>query len=120
MVGSNIYNLLAILGIASVVTPGGLVVAPAMLNFDLIVMTAVAFACLPIFFSGYTIARWEGAVFFGGYVAYTAYLVLSATQHDALPMFSNTMLYFVLPLVALTLAVVSIRALRQGGEPKAA
>ena len=112
VVGSNIYNILAILGIASIATPGGLVVAPAMLNFDLIVMIAVAFACLPIFFSGYTIARWEGLVFFGGYIAYTAYLVLDATQHDALPMFSNAMLFFVLPLVVLTLAVVGIRALR--------
>jgi len=120
VVGCNIYNILAILGIASVVTPGGLVVAPAMLNFDLIVMTAVAFACLPILCSGYRIDRWEGAVFFGGYVAYTAYLVLSATQHDALPMFSNAMLYFVLPLVALTLVVVGVRALRQRGEPKTA
>jgi cation:H+ antiporter len=120
VVGSNIYNILAILGIASVVTPGGLVVAPAMLSFDLLVMTAVAFACLPIFFSGYSIDRWEGVVFFGGYLAYTAYLVLSATQHDALPMFSNAMLYFVLPLVALTLVVVGVRSLRQRGEPKAA
>lgn len=120
VVGSNIYNMLAILGIASIVTPGGLVVAPAMLNFDLIVMTAVAFACLPIFFSGYSIDRWEGVVFFGGYIAYTAYLVLDAAQHDALPMFSNAMLYFVLPLVAITLAVVGIRALRQQMKPQAA
>ena len=120
VVGSNIYNMLAILGIAGVVTPGGLVVAPAMLNFDLIVMAAVAFACLPIFFSGYSIARWEGAVFFGGYLAYTAYLVLDATQHDALPMFSNTMLFFVLPLVALTLVVVGVRALRAQGQQAAA
>ena len=120
VVGSNIYNILAILGIASVVTPGGLVVAPAMLSFDLIVMTAVAFACLPIFFSGYSIDRWEGVVFFGGYIAYTAYLVLDAAQHDALPMFSNAMLYFVLPLVAITLAVVGIRALRQQVKPQAA
>ena len=90
------------------------------LNFDLIVMAAVAFACLPIFFSGYSIARWEGAVFFGGYLAYTAYLVLDATQHDALPMFSNTMLFFVLPLVALTLVVVGVRALRTQGQQAAA
>ena len=41
-------------------------------------------------------------------------------MHDALPMFSNTMLYFVLPLVALTLAVVSIRALRQQVKPQVA
>jgi cation:H+ antiporter len=54
-------------------------------------------------------------VFFGSYVAYTAYLVLNATQHDALPMFSNAMLFFVLPLIALTLAVVGVRALRTQG-----
>jgi cation:H+ antiporter len=112
VVGSNIYNLLAILGIAGLFTPGGLIVAPSMLNFDIPVMLAVAVACLPIFFTGYSIARWEGLVFFGSYIAYTAYLVLDATQHDALPMFSNAMLFFVLPLIALTLAVVGIRALR--------
>lgn len=118
VVGSNIYNLLAILGLAGLFTPGGLVVAPSMFNFDLPVMIAVAIACLPIFFTGYTIARWEGLVFFGGYIAYTAYLVLDATQHDALPMFSNAMLFFVLPLVALTLAVVGIRALRTQRLPQ--
>lgn len=112
VVGSNIYNLLAILGIAGLFTPGGLIVAPAMLAFDIPVMLAVAIACLPIFFSGYTIARWEGAVFFGSYIAYTAYLILDAAQHDALPMYSNVMLFFVLPLVALTLVVVGVRALR--------
>lgn len=112
VVGSNIYNLLAILGIAGLFTPGGLVIAPAMLAFDLPVMVAVAIACLPIFFSGYSIARWEGAVFFGSYLAYTAYLILDATQHDALPMFSNVMLFFVLPLITLTLVVVGVRALR--------
>lgn len=119
VVGSNIFNILAILGISSLATPGGLMVAPAMLNFDLIVMTAVAFACLPIFFSGYSIARWEGALFFGSYLAYSAYLILEATQHDALPMFSNTMFFFVLPLVAITLVVAGIRALRtQGVAPQ--
>jgi len=112
VVGSNIYNLLAILGVAGLFTPGGLLVAPAMLVFDIPVMIAVALACLPIFFSGYTIARWEGFVFFVSYLAYTLYLVLQATQHDALPLFSNVMFYFVLPLVAITLTVVGLRALR--------
>ena len=120
VVGSNIYNILAILGIAGIATPGGLVVAPTMLQFDLLVMTAVALACLPVFFSGYSIARWEGAVFFVGYLAYTAYLVLDAIQHGALPMFSNTMLFLLLPMVVLTLIVVSIRSLRQQAKPQAA
>ena len=50
------------------------------------VMLAVAGACLPIFFTGHLIARWEGWLFFGYYVAYTQFLVLASQQHDALLM----------------------------------
>ena len=113
VVGSNIFNALMIGGIASLVTPGGLTVAPSLINFDMEVMLAVAVACLPIFFTGCSIARWEGWLFLGCYAAYAAYLVMDATGHDALPAFSNTMLLFVLPLTALTVAVVALRALRR-------
>ncbi len=54
------------------------------LIFDLPVMIAVAFAALPIFITGLSINRWEGALFLGYYVAYTAYLILAATEHDTL------------------------------------
>lgn len=80
VVGSNIYNILAILGIASLVTPGGLAIAPQMVLVDIPVMVIVAGACLPIFFTGLTIDRWEGGLFLAGYVAYTAYLIWSATH----------------------------------------
>jgi hypothetical protein len=40
-------------------------------------MIAVAVAALPIFFTGYTIAQWEGVVFLAYYAAYTVSLVLS-------------------------------------------
>jgi cation:H+ antiporter len=112
VIGSNIYNILAILGIASLVTPGGLTVADAVLAFDLPVMTAVAVACLPIFFTGYSIARLEALVFLGFYLAYAAYLVLAAQAHDALPVFSRVMVQFVIPLVALGVGVSLWRALR--------
>ncbi len=59
----------------------------------------------PIFFTGGQIYRWEGLLFLGYYVAYTAYLILNATQHDALPLFNNVMAWFVLPLTALTLVI---------------
>ena len=75
VVGSNVFNLLGILGVATLVTPGGLAVPDAILAFDAWVMLAVAVVCLPIFVSGYGIARWEGAVLLAGYVAYTATLV---------------------------------------------
>jgi len=106
IVGSSVFNLLGILGIAALVTPGGLSVAPALVNFDIPVMIAVAFACLPIFATGHRIARWEGAVFLGYYAVYAAYLILAATQHDALQSFSAAMLGFVLPLTGVTLLVL--------------
>ena len=115
VVGSNIFNLLAVLGLSGLVAPAGLPVSEAILRFDAPVMLAVAIACLPIFASGARIARWEGALFLFYYVAYTAYLVLSAQQHDALPAFSAVMEAFVLPLTAVTLAVVGWRAWKGRG-----
>lgn len=106
VVGSSVFNLLGILGIAALVTPGGLSVAPALVFFDVPVMIAVAFACLPIFATGYRIERWEGALFLGYYVVYVTYLSLAATQHDALHSFGSTMLGFVLPLTGVTLLVL--------------
>jgi len=118
VVGSNIYNVLAILGVSSLLAgSGGLRVDPAMLAFDVPVMTAVAVACLPIFLSGMGIARWEGALFLGYYAAYTLYLVLRSTQHDALPVFSAAMLYFAVPLTAAGLAVSLWRHLRSRRAP---
>ena len=114
VVGSNIFNILGVLGIAGLIAPSGIGVAPAALAFDIPVMVAVAVACLPIFLTGHTIARWEGALFFVYYVAYTAYLILAATAHDALPAFSQAMLLFVLPLTAVTLLVLMVRALKSG------
>jgi cation:H+ antiporter len=113
IVGSNVFNILAVLGLAAL-TSGGITVAPAALTFDIPVMTAVAVACLPVFFTGNVIERWEGALFLGYYVAYTAYLVLAATQHDALDVYGAVMLWFVVPLTVLTFLVVGRRSLRRG------
>ena len=109
VIGSNIFNLLAVLGAAGMVSTGGLSVPEAARNFDLWVMLAVAFACLPILLTGREIARWEGAVFLGYYAAYTLYLVLAAQQHDSLPAYSGVMLSYVMPLTVVTLAVSFLR-----------
>ncbi len=110
VVGSNIFNILAVLGASALASPAGLAVPASINAFDGPVMLAVAIACLPIFFTGHIIARWEGAVFLAYYVAYTAYLVLDAYDHAALPMFSNVMFYFMLPITVLTLAIAVWRA----------
>ncbi|MCD8505029.1 MAG: calcium/sodium antiporter [Burkholderiaceae bacterium] len=110
VVGSNVFNILGCVGLGGIAAGvAGLPIAPSVLNFDLWVMLAAFVACLPVFISGREIARWEGGLFVGYYVAYVAYLVLQAQEHDALPAFSTVMLSFVLPITIITLVVVSIR-----------
>lgn len=113
IVGSCIFNVLLVLGLAGLIAPDGISVPPAALGFDIPVMIATAVACLPIFFTGREIARWEGFLFLGYYAAYTAYLLLNATGHDALPVFSFVMLIFVVPLSAVTLFVLFARSLNR-------
>lgn len=109
VVGSNIFNLMGVLGCASIVAPDGIFVSDAMLRFDFAIMAVVAFACLPLFFTGYVISRLEGLLLLGYYVIYTAYLILAANHHQALPWWSNTMLYFVVPLTFLTIVLIALR-----------
>jgi len=80
VVGSNIFNLACVLGLSAIIAPGGIPVSPTAVSFDIPVMILVAALCLPIFFTGRTIARWEGAVFFAGYIAYTTYMIFNATS----------------------------------------
>jgi cation:H+ antiporter len=112
-VGSNIFNILSVLGLTAAVSRTGVPVAPAALAFDIPVMVAVALACLPLFFTGMRIGRGEGALLVGYYAAYALYLVLAAQRHEALPLYSTTMALFVLPLTAVTLGVVAWREARR-------
>jgi cation:H+ antiporter len=79
VVGSNLFNIMGVLGIASIVAPAGVAVPAEVLRVDLPVMILVALACVPIFFTGRTVSRPEGFLFLGSYLAYTLFLVLAAT-----------------------------------------
>ncbi len=114
VVGSNIFNIMVVLGLSAFVSATGVAVPSEALRFDIPVMTAVAVACLPIFFTGNMIARWEGFLFLGYYVAYMTYLVLVATQSPSQEAFGTAMLWFVLPLTVLTLGITTWRAIRSG------
>ena len=111
IVGSNIFNILAVLGTSAAVC-GRINVAPAALHFDIPVMTAVALACLPIFFTGGRISRWEGVLFVVYYVAYVAYLVLKTSQHSASPAFNCVVFYFALPATGLGIGLSLLYAIR--------
>lgn len=113
VVGSNIFNIMAVLGISSMTSDSGIAVSNAALTLDIPIMIAVAVACLPVFFTGHLIARWEGAVFFGYYCAYTVYVVLTAVQSDSARSFTAVMTWFVIPLTVVTLVIGVIRAVSQ-------
>ena len=102
-IGSNIFNLLSVLGITALIAPLGINVPPGVVAFDIPVMIAVAIACLPIFYTGNLVARWEGGLFLAYYIAYLIYLIFDAAGHDALPIYSTSMALFVLPLTMLGL-----------------
>lgn len=107
IVGSNIFNIGMVLGLPAIIFGQGIPVPAAAIAFDLPVMLAAAIALLPIAFTGFVIARWEGSLFVLLYVAYTVYLVLASTAHDALEGFTDVMVWFVLPLLAITLIAVT-------------
>ena len=109
VMGSNTFNILGGLGITGLLAPAGVMVPASVMNFDLWVMLAVCFACVPVFMTGREIARWEGAVFLVYYVAYVTYLILASQQHAALAAYSTAMMSFVVPITVVTLVAVMIR-----------
>jgi cation:H+ antiporter len=112
VVGSNLFNILSVIGLSSIIAPAGINVSGAALRFDIPVMIAVAVACFPIFFAGHRISRTNGIAFLGFYIAYVVYLIFTATSHEALGTLRTAMVYFILPLTALTLLFITAQELR--------
>lgn len=117
VVGSNIFNVLGILGATSALAPDGLPVASSVLAFDIPVMLGVSIACLPVLISGFGISRGEGAALLAGYIAYTGYLVFNATGHDELARISSITLWFALPLAGLGIVGTIVGWWRRRGVP---
>ena len=103
VVGSNIFNIGAVAGLAGIISPTGLPVPDSALALDIPLMIAAAVVLLPLSFTGSVIRRWEGAVLLGLYIAYLIYTVLAAAKRPILHGFTTVMLWFVTPLLVLTL-----------------
>lgn len=115
-VGSNIFNLLGVLGLGAVFAPDGISVADHVLRLDFPVMVFVALVSLPIFYIDRRISRAEGALLLGYYVLYVTYLILLASSSPALSVaagliFTFTFISFILLFVS---AIRSARARRTG------
>ncbi len=67
VVGSNIFNILSILGLTALVHP---IQSSGLRTLDLAVMTGVTLLILPLFWSRFRMVRWEGGLLLLIYAAY--------------------------------------------------
>lgn len=112
ILGSNLFNLLIVLGAGAAVSSAGITANPAAIAFDIPFMLVVTIACLPVFYSGRTVSRWEGALFVGYFMAYTAYVLLAAGTRAPLPLGGTATVLFSIPLLVLAVGIAVIRSRR--------
>ena len=113
VIGSNLFNLLGVLGLTALVAPSPLSVSPNALDFDLPVMLGVAVLCLPLFYTGYRVTRAEGLLFLGLYLAYGLHVVSFTTGMPLAGKLEQLMLLCVLPALLAFLLFTSVRAWRR-------
>ena len=113
VVGSNIFNLAAVLGLAALLSPAGVAASAPALRVDMPVMILVALACLPIVLSGGRIERWEGALLLLGYLLYLGYLALGASGHPGLGLYGRVVAWLGVPTLLVVLALPLVRERRR-------
>jgi cation:H+ antiporter len=100
IIGSNIFNIMAVLGMAAVVSGNGIAIPQTTLAFDIPLMVGVAVICLPVFLSGMVISRVEGAFFVLCYIGYTLYRVATARNPGSEINIGSVVAYVVIPVAA--------------------
>lgn len=113
VIGSNVFNLLGVLGLTALLAPAPLSVSPNALAFDLPVMLGVAALCLPVFYSGYRITRVEGLLFLGLYLAYGLHMVSFTTGMPLAGKLEHLMLVYLLPALLVFVLLSAVRAWRR-------
>jgi cation:H+ antiporter len=101
IIGSNIFNLLGVGGISALLSKKGITAPASAIWFDMPVMLAASIACLPLFFTGHLISRYEGIMLLLYYFLYITYITLAATSHQLLPLFQTALWFFIIPLTVI-------------------
>jgi cation:H+ antiporter len=112
VVGSNIFNLLGVLGASAALSSSGIPVNSDLIRLDYPVMVADTLVVIPICWNGFAIKRWEGVLLTAFYVAYVAYLVMDAGDSTAPELF-RTMMLIVTPIVMLAFTATGIQGWRK-------
>jgi cation:H+ antiporter len=113
VIGSNLFNLLGVLGLTALIAPTPLSISPNALDFDLPVMLAVAALCLPVFYSGYRVTRSEGLLLLALYLAYGLHIVSFTTGMPLADKLERVMNYAVLPVLTGLIVFSTVRAWRR-------
>ncbi|MCQ9471285.1 calcium/sodium antiporter [Pseudomonas alliivorans] len=113
VIGSNLFNLLGVLGLTALIAPVPLTISPNALVFDLPIMLGVAVLCVPLFYSGYRIDRIEGVFLLSLYLTYGLHIVSISTGMLLAERLEGMMLRFVVPLLGVIVAFGVVRAWRR-------
>jgi len=73
LIGSNILNLLFVLGVTAIIRP---VTLTDITMTDLLLMTTLSVILVPIMWTGFRVIRWEGALLVLCYAGYVGYLFM--------------------------------------------
>ena len=107
VVGSNIFNILGVLGLSGLVGRNELRASSFVQDVDVPVMILVAAICLPVFFSGRNLMhRYEGFAFIAAYLLYVTYLVWNSSDSGA-PSWYVPAVWFVLVPLAVVVALIT-------------
>ena len=116
VMGSNLFNLLLVLGLTATVSPVGVPVDDTVIGFQLPALLFVSVLCIGVLWTGYAIRRWEGAIFVVLYVAYLATTVVDSQFPDAVGT-ARTIAIVLGAAAFVAVAVSALRARRRGNEP---
>jgi cation:H+ antiporter len=110
VVGSNIFNILGVLGAAGLVAKEELRASSFVQDVDVPVMILAAAICFPVFFSGRNLMhRWEGGLFLAGYVLYVTYLIWNSSDAGAPGWFVDAVRFGLVPAAVVLVIVVAWR-----------
>ena len=76
LIGSNIFNIMAVIGITAIVKP--IPVTEDVISYDMIWMLAISFCLLPLMLIGKKLGRLKGFMLFSTYVVYITLVVIAS------------------------------------------
>jgi cation:H+ antiporter len=110
VIGSNIFNILGVLGVAAATTPESIPVAVNIIRFDLPIAIFAAVVTIPVFIVDNYISRYDGFIFFSYFVFYNVLVVMRALSNPSVPMLES-FLYAYIPLTFFIFVALAARYL---------